>query len=59
MDIHRLIYIARPGIGGVVHCHSLQATALSCLHDTVPIIVEEQSQVIGGEIRTAPYIPAG
>lgn len=59
MDVHRLIYVHRPDVGGVIHCHSLYATAVSCLHRTIPVIVEEQSQVIGDAIRCASYIPAG
>ena len=59
MDVHRLVYVNRPDVGGVIHSHSLYATALSCLHDTIPVMVEEQSQVIGAEIRCTQYVPAG
>jgi L-fuculose-phosphate aldolase len=59
MDVHRLILARRPDLGAVVHTHSLYATALSCLHRTIPVIVEEQAQVIGDEIRCTPYVPAG
>lgn len=59
LEIHRAIYLARPEIGAVVHTHSLAATALSCTHRTIPVIVEEQSQVIGGEIPCTRYVPAG
>jgi L-fuculose-phosphate aldolase len=58
-SVHRLIYLARSDVNVVFHTHSLYATALSCLHITVPVIVEEQSQVIGDEIRTTQYVPAG
>ena len=58
-DVHRLIYLERPDVGAVLHTHSFYATALSCLHETVPVIVEEQSQVVGDAIRCAPYVPAG
>jgi L-fuculose-phosphate aldolase len=58
-DVHRLIYVARPDIGAAIHTHSLHATALSCLHDTIPVIVEEQSQVVGDVIRCTRYVPAG
>lgn len=58
-SVHRLIIVARPDIGAIFHTHSLYATALSCLHETVPVIVEEQSQVIGAEIRCTRYVPAG
>ncbi|MEO8392077.1 MAG: class II aldolase/adducin family protein [Chloroflexota bacterium] len=58
-SVHRLIYRARPDVGAVLHTHSFYATALSCLHVTVPVIVEEQSQVVGDEIRCTNYVPAG
>lgn len=58
-SVHRLILLARPDVNAVLHTHSFYATALSCLHDTVPVIVEEQSQVIGDEIRCSDYVPAG
>ncbi len=58
-SVHRLILNARSDVGAVFHTHSLYATSLSCLHQTIPVIVEEQSQVIGAEIRCAAYVPAG
>lgn len=58
-SVHRLIYLARSDIQVVLHTHSFYATALSCLHETVPVIVEEQSQVVGDEIRCTSYVPAG
>ncbi len=33
---HKAIYEARPGIGAVVHCHSLYATALARAHLPIP-----------------------
>ena len=59
LQVHLQIYLRRADIGAVVHTHSLHATALSCIHDTTPVIVEEQAQVIGSEIRCTRYIPAG
>lgn len=59
LEVHRQIYILRPDVGAVVHTHSLFATALSCVHESIPVIVEEQSQVIGDEIRCTKYVPAG
>jgi L-fuculose-phosphate aldolase len=58
-SVHRLIYNARPDVQAVFHTHAFYATALSCLHETIPVIVEEQSQVIGAEIRCSRYVPAG
>ena len=59
LEVHRQIYLRRADVGAVVHTHSFYATALSCLHENIPVIVEEQSQVVGAEIRCTRYIPAG
>lgn len=59
LQVHLQTYLRRPDVGGIVHTHSLCATALSCLRDTIPVIVEEQSQVVGSEIRSTRYVPAG
>jgi L-fuculose-phosphate aldolase len=59
LQVHLQIYVQRHDVGAVVHTHSLYATALSCIHDTIPVIVEEQSQVVGSEIRCTRYVPAG
>lgn len=58
-SVHRLIYNARSDVGAVLHTHSFYATALSTLHLDVPVIVEEQSQVVGDAIRCTTYVPAG
>ncbi len=59
LEVHRQIYLRRPDVGAVVHTHSFYATALSCAHETIPVIVEEHSQVVGDEIRCTSYVPAG
>jgi L-fuculose-phosphate aldolase len=59
LEVHRQIYVRRPDVCAIAHTHSLFATALSCVHETIPVMVEEQSQVIGDEIRCTRYVPAG
>jgi len=59
LQVHLQIYLSRPDIGGIVHTHSIYATTVSCIHESIPVIVEEQSQVIGSVIRCTNYIPAG
>lgn len=58
-SVHRLIYVARPDVGAILHTHALHATALSCLGGPVATIVEEQAQVLGGAIPRSTYVPAG
>lgn len=59
-EVHRLIYGERDDIKGIVHCHSLHATAAACANfDRVPPLLEEMSQLLGGEIPvTKQYVPA-
>ncbi len=59
LEVHRQVYLWRPDLNAVLHTHSLHATALSCCHETIPVIVEEQAQVVGGEIHCTRYVPAG
>jgi L-ribulose-5-phosphate 4-epimerase len=58
-SVHRLIYNARSDINAILHTHSFYATALSTMGCAVPTIVEEQAQVIGGEMACTRYVPAG
>ena len=50
LEVHRRVYLRRPDLNAILHTHSLHATALSCCHETIPVIVEEQAQVVGGDI---------
>jgi len=60
MDVHRLIYVHRKDVGAVVHCHSTYASAMCASGRSIPPILEEMSQMIGGEIPiTETYINAG
>ncbi len=58
-DTHRALYRAKPDVGAVVHSHSPYASAVACMHRSIPPIVEELSQLIGGEIKCTKYVPAG
>lgn len=60
MHVHRLIYAARSDVGAVVHCHPVYASAMCGAEHGIPVIFEEMSQMIGGEIPiTAEYVNAG
>ncbi len=58
-EIHRLVLNKKPEVGAIIHSHSPCATAVSCLHQTIPVFVEDMAQIIGGAVRTARYVPAG
>lgn len=60
MNVHRLIYAQRKDVGAIVHCHSIYACAMCASGKSIPPILEEMSQMIGGEIPiTETYINAG
>lgn len=52
---HRDILAARPEINAVVHCHSMFATTLACLHLEVPAVHYMIEAAGGDTVRCAPY----
>ncbi len=58
-EIHRIVLAKKGDVGAIVHSHSPGATAVSCLHQNIPVFVEDMAQIIGGEVRCTRYVPAG
>lgn len=58
-EIHRAVLNKKTNAGAIIHSHSPYATAVSCLHQSIPVFVEDMAQIIGGEVRCTRYIPAG
>jgi L-fuculose-phosphate aldolase len=58
-EIHRAGLNKRSDVRAIIHSHSPYATAVSCLHQSIPVFVEDMAQIIGGEVRCTRYIPAG
>jgi ribulose-5-phosphate 4-epimerase/fuculose-1-phosphate aldolase len=61
--LHRAFYETRPGTGAVVHLHSTNATALSCLEDTnpedcIPLLTPYVVMRIGS-VKLVPYFKPG
>ena len=52
--LHLSIYASDPGIGAIVHTHSVYATAVSTLVETLPAI-HYQVTDLGGPVPVAPY----
>ena len=56
---HTSIYDTRPDAGAVVHCHSLNATALACARKPIPAFHYMVAVAGGSEIPLAPYATFG
>ena len=56
---HLAVYRARPDVFGVVHTHSIQASAFAVLREGIPPLVEDIAQVAGGRVECAEYAPPG
>ena len=60
MHLHRLLYKHRADVNAIVHCQPVYASAVCASGGGFPPILEEMSQMIGGEIPiTERYINAG
>lgn len=57
--LHRLTYVRRPDLSGVVHTHSIYASAFACTAQDLPVVSTELAGLVGGTIRCAPYAKAG
>lgn len=53
--LHRYIYQSRKDTNAIIHTHSTFASAISCLREDIPPIVEDMVQIIGGSVETADY----
>lgn len=57
--MHLAILSARPDCAGIVHAHSLHATALACLHRPIPAFHYMVAAFGGDRIACAPYATFG
>lgn len=57
--MHLAVYRARPDAGAVIHAHTLHTTALSLLGRGIPPIMDEQVQLLGGEVSLCPHTLPG
>lgn len=59
MELHRQIMRQRPDLGALVHSHSPWASVCACAGRSIPVLTDDMAEVVGGEVRCAPYVPAG
>jgi L-ribulose-5-phosphate 4-epimerase len=58
-EIHRAVLTKKSDTRAIIHSHSPYATAVACLHLTIPVFIEDMAQIIGGEVHCTEYVPAG
>ncbi len=59
LKMHLSIYNAREEVGAIVHTHSIYACALAVAGKSLPPILEEMAQLVGGAVPVARYARAG
>ena len=57
--LHLLIYKNRSDINAIVHTHPIYSLVFACLKETIPQIIDEAAQAIGGEVKVADYALPG
>jgi L-ribulose-5-phosphate 4-epimerase len=57
--MHLAVYRAREEVLGVVHTHSVWASACAAVHRHIPPVVEDLAQAVGGAVACARYALAG
>ena len=57
--LHLAVYNCRKDVKAIVHTHSIYATSLAVARKPLPPIVEDLIQVVGGEVKVAPYAHPG
>lgn len=57
--LHAAIYSACPEAQAVIHTHSIYASALAAMRKSIPPIIEDIVQIIGGSINCAEYALPG
>ena len=57
--LHLAIYNAIPAAQAIVHTHSVYASACAALHRSIPGLIEDLVQIIGGSVDVAEYALPG
>ena len=58
-ELHLEVYRNRPGIGAVIHTHPIYSQVFAALHRSIPAVIDEAAQALGGEVETAEYTLPG
>lgn len=56
---HALLYEKRPDIGAIIHTHSPYATSFAVTRRSIPLVLIEMVQFLGGEVPVAGFAIPG
>lgn len=59
VEMHLGILRERPEINGVIHTHPIYSQVFAALHQTIPPIIDEAAQALGGSVYTTEYALPG
>ncbi len=59
LPLHLAIYEQRKDIKAIVHTHSSCAVAFAVSRQDIPVVLEEQAQIVGGPVKAADYALPG
>lgn len=59
VPLHLEIYKRRPDVQSVFHTHSTYATILAVTHTRLPVVMDELTVRLGGEVEVSEYAMAG
>ncbi len=59
LPMHLAIYQAREDVGAIVHTHSPYSAAFAVVREDIPVVIEEQAQIVGGIVKVAAYALPG
>lgn len=59
VPLHLAVYRDRPEVNGVVHVHSVYATAWAAARRPIPGALEDLVQIVGGDVRVSEYALPG
>lgn len=58
-DLHLGLYRTRPEVNAIIHTHPLESQVFAVLRRSIPPIIDEAAQVLGGTVRVAEYALPG
>ena len=58
-DLHLGLYRAHPEINAVIHTHPIYSQVFAVLRKTIPPVMDEAAQVLGGTVQVADYALPG